>query len=209
MEFVDIPLLQMLLLTIVFLCLFVEIKMGGMGGGVFLGLVAAGVFWGSQYVKGLVELYQIGIFLVGIVCILIEMLLPTVGLLAGLGVAAMLYSVVLALGGDINAIYAMLISLAAAIALFALIAKRLPSSRLWNKLVLKDQSTSARGYVSAEEKPELVGKTGEVLTELRPAGSILLDGVPVDVVSEGAFLEKGEQVRVISVQGSRVVVRKV
>jgi len=209
MEFVDIPLLQMLLLTIVFLCLFVEIKMGGMGGGVFLGLVAAGVFWGSQYVKGLVELYQIGIFLVGIVCILIEMLLPTVGLLAGLGVAAMLYSVVLALGGDINAIYAMLISLAAAIALFALIAKRLPSSRLWNKLVLKDQSTSARGYVSAEEKPELVGKIGEVLTELRPAGSILLDGVPVDVVSEGAFLEKGEQVRVISVQGSRVVVRKV
>lgn len=208
MEFVDIPILQMLLLTIVFLSLFVEIKMGGMGAGVFLGLVAAGVFFGSQYVKGLVELYQIGIFLVGIVCILIEILLPTVGLLAGLGVAAMLYSVVLALGGDINAVYAMLISFVAAIALFALIAKKLPSSRLWSKLVLRDQSTSERGYVSAESKPELVGKTGVVLTELRPAGSILLDGVPVDVVSEGAFIEKGEQVRIVSVQGSRVVVRK-
>ena len=202
------PVLQMLLLSIVFLCLFVEIKMGGMGGGVFLGLVAAGVFWGSQYVKGLVELYQIGIFLVGIVCILVEMLLPTVGLLAGLGVAAMLYSIVLALGGDINAVYAMLVSLVVAIVLFALIAKRLPSSKLWSKLVLRDQSTSERGYVSAETKSELVGKTGEVLTELRPSGSILLDGVPVDVVSEGAFLEKGEQVRVIAVQGSRVVVRK-
>lgn len=208
MEFVDMPVLQMMLLSIVFLCLFVEIKMGGMGAGVLLGLVAAGVFWGSQYVKGLVELYQIGIFLMGIVCILIEILLPTVGLLAGLGVAAMLYSVVLALGGDINAVYAMLISLLAAIVLFAVIAKRLPSSKLWSKLVLRDQSTSARGYVSAETKPELVGKTGEVLTELRPAGSILLDGVPVDVVSEGAFIEKGEQVRIISVQGSRVVVRK-
>ena len=31
MEFVDIPILQMMLLTIVFLSLFVEIKMGGMG----------------------------------------------------------------------------------------------------------------------------------------------------------------------------------
>ena len=72
MEFVDIPILQMMLLTIVFLSLFVEIKMGGMGAGVFLGLVAAGVFFGSQYVKGLVELYQIGIFLLGIVCILIS-----------------------------------------------------------------------------------------------------------------------------------------
>ncbi|MBR6267201.1 MAG: serine protease [Selenomonadaceae bacterium] len=208
MEFVDIPILQVMLLTIVFLRLFVEIKMGGMGAGVFLGLVAAGVFFGSQYVKGLVELYQIGIFLLGIVCILIEILLPTVGLLAGLGVAAMLYSVVLALGGDINAVYAMLISFVAAIAIFALIARKLPSSKLWSKLVLRDQSTSARGYVSTESKTELVGKTGVVLTELRPSGSILLEGVPVDVVSEGAFLEKGEQVRVISVQGSRIVVRK-
>ncbi len=209
MEIVDMPVLQMLLLSIVFLCLFVEIKTGGMGAGVVLGLVAAGVFFGSQYVRGLVELYQIGIFLAGIVCILIELLLPTVGLLAGLGVAAMLYSVVLALGGDINAVYAMLGSLVLSILLFALIVKRLPSSRLWSKLVLRDQSTSERGYVSTEAKPDLVGKTGKVLTELRPSGSILLDGVPVDVVSEGAFLEKGEQVCVIAVQGSRVIVRKV
>ncbi len=209
MEIVDMPVLQMLLLSIVFLCLFVEIKTGGMGAGVFLGLVAAGVFFGSQYVKGLVELYQIGIFLAGIVCILIELLLPTVGLLAGLGVAAMLYSVVLALGGDINAIYAMLGSLVIAIIVFALIVKRLPSSRLWSRLVLRDQSTSARGYVSAETNADLLGKQGEVLTELRPSGSILLDGVPVDVVSEGAFLEKGELVQVIGVQGSRVIVRRV
>ena len=47
---VGMPLLQMLLLAIMFLAIFVEIKTGGMGGGVLLGLVAAGVFWGSQYV---------------------------------------------------------------------------------------------------------------------------------------------------------------
>ena len=83
------------------------------------------------------------------------------------------------------------------------------SSRLLKKLVLSDQSTNERGYVSAETKHDLVGKTGEVFTELRPAGSILLDGVPLDVVSEGAFIPKGEQVRVVSVNGSRVVVRRI
>ena len=88
MEFiVGVPLLQMLLLAIMFLAIMVEIKTGGMGGGVLLGLVAAGVFWGSQYVKGLVDLYQIAIFLAGILCIIVELLLPTVGLLAGIGVA--------------------------------------------------------------------------------------------------------------------------
>ena len=48
-----------------------------------------------------------------------------------------------------------------------------------------------------------------MLTELRPSGSALLAGHPVDVVSEGAFIPKDELVQVVAVQGSRVVVRRV
>ena len=209
MDIVDMPVLQMLMLAILFFALLVEIKTGGLGAGVMLGLVAAGVFWGSQYVKGLVSLYEIGMFLVGILCIIVELLSPTVGLIAGVGVAALLYSVVLALGGDVNALVAMLISFVIAILAFVLIASRLPSSRLWSKVVLRDQSTASRGYVSAVQDDTLVGTEGTVLTELRPSGSAELAGRPVDVVSEGAFLEKGTRVRVIAVQGARVVVRRV
>lgn len=209
MEYVSMPAVQVLLLAIVFLSIFVEIKTGGLGIGVLLGLVAAGVFFGSQYIKGLVSIYQIGIFLAGILFVVVEILMPTVGLLAGVGIAAMLYSVVLALGGDVNAVYAMLAAFVLALAAFAFLVKRLPSSRLWNKLVLRDQSTSQRGYVSTESKSDLVGKRGKVLTELRPAGSILIDGAPVDVVSEGAFIGKDILVEVVAVHGNRVVVRKV
>ena len=205
----DLPVLQVLLLAIFFLAFFIEIKSGGIGVGILLGLTAAGVFFGSRYMEGMVELYQIGIFLVGIIFVAIEMLAPTVGLLAVLGVCAMMYSVVLALGGDINAVYAMLISLLLAVVIFALIVKRLPSSRLWNKFVLADKSSRERGYVSSSERNELVGRQGTVLTELRPAGSALIDDAPVDVVSEGAYIEKGERVKVIAVNGSRVVVRKI
>lgn len=93
-------------------------------------------------------------------------------------------------------------------AVFALIVRRLPSSRLWRRLVLKDASTSRRGFVSAPPRESLVGKRGVVRTELRPAGTALIDGRPVDVVSEGAFLPKGTAVRVIAVEGMRVVVRR-
>ena len=209
MEYTGMPLLQVLLITIIFLSVLVEIKTGGMGAGILLGIVAAGVFFGSQYVKGLVSVFHIAVFLGGVLCIVVEMLMPTVGLLAGVGVAAMLYSVVLALGGDINALYAMLISFVVAIAVFAVIVKKLPSSRLWKKIVLSDASTTDRGYVSTRTQAELIGRTGVVLTELRPSGTVQLDGVPVDVVSEGAFLPKGTVVRVTAVQGSRVVVRRV
>ena len=108
---VDRGVLQVLLLAVMFLSIMVEIKTGGLGVGVLLGIVAAAVFWGSQYTRGLVEFYHIAVFLVGVLMIIVEILLPTVGLLAGLGVAAMLYSIVLALGGDIGALAALGIAL--------------------------------------------------------------------------------------------------
>ena len=222
MDSITMPVLQVLLLAIMFLAILVEVKTGGTGTGIMFGLVAAVVFWGSQYVKGAADLFQIGLFLGGILCIVVEMLLPTVGLMAGVGVAAMLYSLVMALGGNLAAVAVLIFALVAAVGVFALIVNQLPSSRLWKRFVLKDQSTAKRGYVSAVEEAGargeshrcleeagLVGEQGPVLTELRPSGSALLEGHPVDVVSEGAFIAKGELVRVISVQGSRVVVRRV
>ncbi|EEX68666.1 nodulation efficiency protein D [Mitsuokella multacida DSM 20544] len=206
---ITMPALQVLLLAIMFLAILVEVKTGGTGAGIIFGLVAAGVFWGSQYVKGAADLFQIELFLGGILCIIVEMLLPTVGLLAGVGVAAMLYSLVMALGGNFAAVTVLILALVAAIGVFALVVNQLPASRLWKRFVLKDQSTSKRGYVSAVEEPHLVGERGKVLTELRPSGSALLAGHPVDVVSEGAFIPKGELVQVVAVQGSRVVVRRV
>jgi uncharacterized protein yqeZ len=205
---VDMRALQVLLLAVMFFSVMVEIKTGGMGVGVLLGLVSAAVFWSGQYTRGLVELYHIAVFLGGILMIIIEILLPTVGLLAGIGVAAMLYSIVLALGGDVGALGALGISLLISIIIFMLIVSRLPSSRLWNKVVLRDSSRAEHGFVSTPEHPELVGKTGEVLTELRPSGTARIDGRPVDVISEGSFIRKGTQIVVLSVNGSRVIVRE-
>lgn len=208
MEEMGAGILQVLLLAILFLGLLVEFKTGGLGVGAMLGITAAGVFFGSRYVQGLVSMVQIGIFLAGVLCIVIEMLAPTVGLLAGLGVAAMLYSVVLALGGTMNAIGALVAAMAIAVLVFILIVKRLPSSKLWRRLVLHDSTTTESGYVSAESRVELVGYTGRAETELRPSGRALVAGQPVDVVSEGAFIGKGAAIVVVSVNGSRVVVRE-
>ena len=80
---------------------------------------------------------------------------------------------------------------------------------LWHSMVLKDRTTSEKGYISAEERKELIGCKGIVKNELRPAGTMLIEGNPVDVVSEGDYIRKGSLVEVIGVNGSRVVVRQV
>lgn len=210
MDFIiDSSMVQSLLLVVIFLSILVEIKTGGTGVGALLGLIAAAVFWGSSYVKGLVSLYQIAIFIVGVIFIIIEILTPTVGLLAGIGVVAIFYSLILAMGGDINAIYMMVISLVIAIIIFAIIIKKLPSSKLWKKIILTNTSSTEQGYVSSVDYSQYLNKEGIVLTELRPSGSVEIDGVPVDVVSEGKFISKGEKVRVVKIEGMRIIVRKV
>ena len=62
---------------------------------------------------------------------------------------------------------------------------------------------------SDEHFHELVGKEGETLTDLRPAGLVKIDEVKYDVVSEGSMIDKGKKVRVIKTSGNKIVVRLV
>jgi membrane-bound serine protease (ClpP class) len=48
--------------------------------------------------------------------------------------------------------------------------------------------------------------TGVARSILRPAGKAEIDGMLVDVVTDGEFLDAGAPVRVLAVEGSRVVV---
>ncbi len=53
-----------------------------------------------------------------------------------------------------------------------------------------------------------LGKNGLAATVLRPAGSALINGEKVDVVTEGEFIESGTPVEVVRIEGVRVVVRR-
>lgn len=82
--------------------------------------------------------------------------------------------------------------------------------RAWNRLVLNEGMTRKAGYDSVESSREhLLGQTGEALTALRPAGRAQFGERVVDVVSEGSYIERGEQVEVLKVAGNRVVVQSV
>ena len=53
-----------------------------------------------------------------------------------------------------------------------------------------------------------MGLEGETLSDLRPSGWITVDDQRVFVVSEGDFIEKNCKVKILSVDGNRVVVKK-
>ncbi|MBO4779524.1 MAG: serine protease, partial [Selenomonadaceae bacterium] len=76
-------------------------------------------------------------------------------------------------------------------------------------LVLDERQQNEDGYTSVTDKSKFLGATGICVTDLRPAGTVTVDGEPLDVVSEGGFVKAGERVKVINVDGSRILVRQI
>ncbi|MHC4760567.1 MAG: NfeD family protein [Planctomycetota bacterium] len=54
-----------------------------------------------------------------------------------------------------------------------------------------------------------VGQIGEVISALRPAGKAQFGARVVDVVADGAFIEKGGPVKILEVHGNHVIVTEV
>ena len=79
----------------------------------------------------------------------------------------------------------------------------LPRTHAGRALVLKQVHANS---AAPPELVGLVGRRGRALTVLRPAGAAEFDGQRVDVVTDGDFVEAGTPVRVVDVQGARVVV---
>ena len=78
-----------------------------------------------------------------------------------------------------------------------------------DELVLDERQQNREGYTSVTDKSRFLGKEGVCVTDLRPAGTITVDGEPLDVVAEGSFVKQGTEVKIINVDGSRVLVRQI
>jgi membrane-bound serine protease (ClpP class) len=80
----------------------------------------------------------------------------------------------------------------------------LPKSRVGRQMVLEHSQAEA---VSQEDRSGLVGRRGVTATPLRPIGRVRFGSEEVDVMTEGEYIDSNLEVEVISVEGSRVVVR--
>jgi membrane-bound serine protease (ClpP class) len=84
----------------------------------------------------------------------------------------------------------------------------LAKTRAGQALMLDTVQRPEDGYVNMVTDHSLIGASGVVLTALRPAGSIEVGGRRIDAVSDGSFIDAGAAVRVIEVQGNRVVAER-
>ena len=90
-----------------------------------------------------------------------------------------------------------------------LLFKLMTKTEFWQKLTSPDTQKSEDGYSSSVGWESFVGKVGIAQSDLRPSGWITSDDQKIFVVSEGDFIEKESKVKILSVDGNRVLVRKI
>lgn len=107
--------------------------------------------------------------------------------------------------------YVVFMSVVLGVAFVVYVSTRKPTKTKYGSddLVLGERQQNVSGYISTTDKSKFLGAIGTCSTDLRPAGTIMVLGEPLDVVTEGNFLKQGSIVKVINVDGSRILVRQI
>ncbi|WP_078432381.1 NfeD family protein [Metabacillus halosaccharovorans] len=207
-RFITNPVVVPILLSIGSLGLVVELYSPGFGVPGFMGISALLLFFYGHLVAGLAGMEAIILFILGVIFLIAELFVPG-GILGILGFASVIGSLYVASGNFVHMTISLLISFAVAFAASILLVKVFGKRmNIFKKLILRDSTNTESGYVSNVSRRELVGAEGIALTTLRPSGTAVINDERLDVVTEGGYIIKGQKVKVIKVEGSRIVVRE-
>lgn len=152
----------------------------------------------------------ISLIVIGVFLLLMEIfVIPGFGVSGILGMAALITGIFLVTDTFLEGMIYTVIVLVV-LAFIAYLSFRSPRTRrLWKKFSLTTRQTLNDGYVGPKVEYETyLGRVGTALTQLRPAGTADFDGEYLDVVTEGGFISAKTKVKIVAVEGTRIVVRE-
>lgn len=220
LRFLGSPVLQSLFMLMMLGGLYFELQTPGVGFAGLMAIIGAALFFAPNYLLGLVESWEIVLFFIGVVLLLIEVfILPGFGVAGMTGIVLIVGSLLAALIGNVgfsfpaigelsSAVATMAVTLVLLVVLIFSLGRYLPRSERFNRLVLTAGLSEEAHLLAANPLDELFGQSGVALTPLRPSGTAEFGGKRVDVITAGEFVPAGTPVEVVHVRGQRVEVRR-
>lgn len=198
-----------LLLIIGIIAIIIEIGTQGFGVPGVIGIISFILYFGGNVIAGYSEWWPLALFIIGFIMIIAEVFVPGFGILGIGGIIFVILGVVLSAPDLTQGLTTLAIAMIASIIiipiLFTFINKK---TNLFKRIILSEAVVMEDGDTDAFEYNNLQGKVGKVITTLRPAGTVLIDGKRVDVITDGEYLPNNTEVRVIKVEGARIVVER-
>jgi membrane-bound serine protease (ClpP class) len=218
----NLPIVTGLLFVVGLVALYIEFMAPGISvGGLTAGLCFALFFW-SRFLGGTAGWLEVVLFLAGLVFIAVELfVIPGFGVAGLSGILLIIVSLLMASqhhflpksGQDFSTL---ITSLGVIVASFVVVvAAAFAMSRYFGTIPIlsrfalapPEPSAAADDHQAGEERLE-VGQIGLTDSPLRPAGVVRFGERYVDVLTEGGFIEKGQEVKVVKISGNHVVVRQ-
>ena len=152
----------------------------------------------------------LALLVAAMVLFLLEVLTPSFGLIAVLGIAALVAAVWQAF--TVNSLFGTLLILGILLATpaYLMISVRLlPKTPIGKRMFLrKARNAEGEAAPEADELEAMIGKTGTAETTLRPSGAVRINHKRVIALAESGTIEKGSSVKVIRVSGTNLYVRE-
>lgn len=214
-----ITLISPFLIAAAFICGYIEFKTPGFGIFGIMAAIFALIFFFGHYVAGLSGYEDVLLFVLGTTLIFLELLLFPGTLILGISGFAIVLIAFLRSMIDIypadpilpsaaqlqqplaNLGIAFLITLI----IVLILAKILPKTSFYHQLVLQKTNPTPP---PAETKDFKIGQTGKTLTLLRPIGVANFGSGPVDVITQGDYLPEKTNVKIIKIEGAKIIVEK-
>lgn len=219
------PIVSGVLIMVIIGGIYFELQTPGVGFPLAAAATAAILYFAPLYLEGLVEHWEILIFVVGIILVMVEIFaIPGFGITGISGIVLMVAGLTLAMiDNDIfrNPIHFNLLTILKpfGIVVFSvllgliggiMLSRKLLTSSLFPNLALQSNLTSEEGYVGVDSKiKNMVGAEGIAITTLRPAGKVQIGNDWFDAIAEYGYIEKGTRVRVSKDEAGQLYVVKI
>jgi len=216
------PIVSSILILLIIGGLYFELQTPGIGFPVMASIVALILYLTPYYLNGLAENWEIFLFLIGMIFIIIEVfVIPGFGVAGIFGLALTIGSLMLLmLNNDVfdftfvvskdilNASGSILIAVLGFGLLLFFGGIKFTESQAFKRVMLEDTQDLDKGYISRKYSDKLIGKSGKAMTILRPSGKITISDKIYDATTSGEYIEKNSKIIVLSNEGSTLKVKK-
>ncbi|MDO5715405.1 MAG: nodulation protein NfeD [Tissierellia bacterium] len=197
-----------ILLAIAMVGMVVEIMTPGFGVGGTLSIISFGLFFMGNIMAGNSVWYSVILFLLGLLLVGIELIVPGFGLPGIGGIIFLVVGIVLAIGDLSLALISFSTALILSLIVGYFLFKRGMRLKLFQKVQLQVSSTKDRGYISSDEPDLLPGDEGITATPLRPSGYGIFRDKRFEVLSDRGYVLKNQKIVVVRIEGSKVFVHQ-
>jgi membrane-bound serine protease (ClpP class) len=184
-------------------------------------ILAAVGYFAPLYIEGLAENWEILVFFIGVVLIIVEVfIIPGFGVAGVSGILLMLSGLVLTMVRNIhfdfegipttewnNALASVLFAMIGLGVVFYFFSTHLINSKFFQRIVLSDV-IDAKVPIQGEQAASsaAIGSTGTTHTALRPMGKIRINGTTFEAKTYGEMIDQGAEIKVLSIENGYLIV---